>query len=205
MAGGTGARRRWRGVEVHGSRGRDPEMLKYLLATAALVVAGVPAAVGLAGNASFTRDLPVRVPEQAQTTTPTSAPTASDDGTADQGRGEVEPGDDHGGDVPRDARTEAGDDRDHSSGSSGHHAEPGDDHGGTRGHDGSDDDATHDATDDHGGTSGHDGSDDATDDHSGSGGSGSGGGSDDSGSGGSGGSDDGGHHGGGSDDGSGHS
>src|SRR3954470_5072689 len=106
-------------------------MLKYFLAAAALVAAGVPAAYGLAGNDSFTRDLPVRVPEQAQTATPTDAPTANDDGTADQGRGEVEPGDDHGTDTPSTASTEDGDDH---GGTSGHEAEPGDDHGGTSGH-----------------------------------------------------------------------
>jgi hypothetical protein len=168
-------------------------MLKYFLAAAALVVAGVPAAYGLAGNDSFTRELPVRVPEQAQTATPTDAPTANDDGTADQGRGEVEPGDDHGGDVPRDLRTEAGDDHgtagddeaepgDDDGGTSGHHAEPGDDNGGTSGHDTSGDTS--------GGTSGND--DGGTVDDR----SGSNSGSDDSGSGSSGGgSDDGSSHG----------
>src|SRR3954463_2904848 len=89
---------------------RTLPMLKYFLAAAALVVAGVPAAYGLAGNDSFTRDLPVRVPEQAQTATPTDAPTASDDGTADQGRGEVEPGDDHGVAPPSGGPPEAVDD-----------------------------------------------------------------------------------------------
>jgi hypothetical protein len=159
-------------------------MLKYLIATAALVLAGVPAAVGLAGNDSFSRDVPVRVPEQAQTVTPAPTPAASvdDDGTADQGRGDVEPGDDRGGDVPRDDRTEAGDDR-------GDHAEPGDDNGGDRPRD-----ARTEAGDDRDGTSGHDGSDDSSgpsgDDRSGSNSD-----SDDSGSGTSGGgSDDGPDH-----------
>ena len=64
------------------------------------MLAGVPAAVGLAGNDSFSRDVPVRVPQQAQTVAPT--PVADDDGTADQGPG----------DVPRDDRTDAGDDDD---------------------------------------------------------------------------------------------
>ena len=121
-------------------------MLKYFLAAGALVAAGVPAAVGLSGNASFDRDVPVRVPEQAQTVAPTPTddrtPSLDDDGTADQGPGDVgtreaEPGDDHGGETPRDDRTEAGDDRD---GTSGHHAEPGDDRGGR----GSDDGSGHD-------------------------------------------------------------
>jgi len=168
-------------------------MLKYFLAAAALVVAGVPAAYGLAGNDSFTRDLPVRVPEQAQTVTPTVAPTAGDDGTADQGRGEVENGDDHGGDVPRDLRTEAGDDH----GATSHEAEPGDDNGGTTGHHAE-------PGDDHDGTSGDtsgssSGSDDSqVDDRSGS----DSGGTSSDGSGGSGGGDSSG--GGGSDDGSSH-
>ena len=72
-------------------------MTKYLIAAAALVVAGIPAAFGLAGNASFTHDIPVRVPDQVQLT-PVAA--GDDDGTADQGHGDApgtEPGDDHGG------------------------------------------------------------------------------------------------------------
>jgi hypothetical protein len=162
-------------------------MLKYLIAAGALVLAGVPAAVGLAGNDSFSRDVPVRVPQQAQTVDPSPAST-DDDGTADQGPGDVEPsdvepGDDNGGLVPRDDRTEAGDDRDADG----------------------DDPAGHDAGDDHGDDGpGHDVGDDSTDDNSGSGStsSGSGSGGDSSGSG----SDDGGSgsSGGGSDDGSGH-
>jgi hypothetical protein len=128
-------------------------MLKYLLAAGALVVAGVPAAVGLSGNASFDRDVPVRVPDQAQTVAPTPS-SVDDDGTPDQGPGDVgtaeaEPGDDHGGLTPRDDRTEAGDDRD------GRHG---------RHHDGVDDDATE---DDGGHHLGHHGGDDSDDDRSG--------------------------------------
>jgi hypothetical protein len=109
-------------------------MLKYFLAAGALVVAGVPAAVGLSGNASFDRDVPVRVPEQAQTVAPSPAPTGSvdDDGTPDQGPGDVgtaepEPGDDHGRLTPRDDRTEAGDDRDDRDGHHGRHHDGADD------------------------------------------------------------------------------
>jgi hypothetical protein len=105
-------------------------MLKYFLATAALVLAGVPAAIGLTSNASFSRDVPVRVPEQAQTVSPTPG---DDDGTPDRGRQATEAGDDRDGDVPRDERTEAGDDRsgeDRSGDDGGHH---GDDDG--SGHD----------------------------------------------------------------------
>jgi hypothetical protein len=166
-----------------------PQMLKYFLATAALVVAGVPAAIGLAGNASFTRDIPVRVPDQAQTTSPASVPTASDDGTDDQGPGEVEPGDDHSA-VPGDEATEGADD--HGDDAAGE--DVGDDHGG--------DTAGHDAGDDHGGTSGSDDGSATSDDHGGtSGRDGGSGGGDDSGSGSS---DSGSSGGGGSDDGSGH-
>ncbi|HET6168299.1 MAG TPA: hypothetical protein VFE07_15820 [Marmoricola sp.] len=148
-------------------------MLKYFLAAGALVVAGVPAAVGLSSNASFDRDVPVRVPEQARTVAPTPSDdrtrSVDDDGTADQGPGDVgateaEPGDDHGGDQPRDERTEAGDDRD---GSGGHHAEPGDDRGGD---DNADDSGS-------GSDSGSDSGDDRSGSNSGSGSSG--GGSDD--------------------------
>src|SRR4051812_3066035 len=124
MAVGTAADRLLRCSQGLGcTTRRDPTMLKYLIATAALVVAGVPAALGLAGNASFTRDIPVRVPQQAQLTTPTSAPTADDDGTADQGPGDDEAGDDNGGQVPGDDATEAGDDNGQDE------AEPGDDKG----------------------------------------------------------------------------
>src|SRR4051794_7466893 len=119
-------------------------MLKYFLAAGALVLAGVPAALGLSGNASFDRDVPVRVPEQARTVapSPTHHRTPSVGGD-DDGIREAEPGDDHGDDhgdeTPRDDRTEAGDDRD---GRGGHHAEPGDDRGGSGG--GSDDGSGHD-------------------------------------------------------------
>jgi hypothetical protein len=148
---------------------KGPEMLKYLIAAAALLVAGVPAYLGLTSNASFSRDLPVRVPEQAQvviptqaaapTRTPTPTRATDDDGTPDQGRGEVEAGDDHGddnGDVPRDDRTEIGDDhggdvpRDD-------RTEAGDDRDGTSGRDDSD---SHSGSDDSGSDDSGHGSDD---------------------------------------------
>lgn len=116
---------------------------KYLLAAGALVVAGVPAVLGTVGNASFARDVPVRVPDQVNSRvhsprlTPTSSPSAVP-GTGDHGVRHAEPRDD------RSKHAEPGDDR-------GHHVEPGDD----RGHDG----ATHSGRDDHGGSGGH-GSDD---------------------------------------------
>jgi hypothetical protein len=141
MATGTGGERRWRPST------KGPEMLKYLFGAVALVLAGVPAYLGLTSNASFSRDVPVRVPEQAQVVTPTQAPATrhgDDDGTPDQGRGDrprddrteaVEDRgddhfDDHGGDRPRDDRTEAGDDHGGDShGGSGHGSDDGPDDG----------------------------------------------------------------------------
>jgi hypothetical protein len=140
-------------------------MIKYLVAAFAALVAGIPATLGLVGNASFTRDVPVRVPDQARTVQTSQAPThdANDDhggrvprdrrtepgddrGTHHEAEPGDDHGDDHGGDVPRDQRTEPGDDR-------GIHreVEPGDDRGGDR-HRGSDDG-------DHSGHGGHGGDD----------------------------------------------
>lgn len=152
-------------------------MLKYLFGAVALLLAGVPAYLGLTSNASFSRDVPVRVPEQAQVATvpPSPAPTAGprlgdDDGTPDQGRGDRprtqrtgsgdDIGDDNGGDRPRSERTEAGDDhggdrpRDD-------RTEAGDDRDGSRSgsSDDSDDDSGHGSDD-----SGH-GSDDDSGHH----------------------------------------
>ncbi|MFB7893959.1 hypothetical protein ACFC1I_17295 [Microbacterium sp. NPDC056044] len=74
-----------------------------LLGAAALVLVAVPAVIGLWGNSSFAQSVPVRVPSSGQVVTPTPAlPTPSPSATVD----------DHGGDVPRDQRTEPGDDRD---------------------------------------------------------------------------------------------
>ena len=104
-----------------------------IIGTTALLAAA-PASIGLIGNTSFSEDVPVRVPATATlldsqgspTSSPSSSPSSSHPRTrlADP-RGEAEPGDDHGGDRPRDTRTEAGDDH------GGHgEAESGDDHGG---------------------------------------------------------------------------
>jgi hypothetical protein len=78
-------------------------MKRTTITLAALLAAMVPAAVVLWGNASFSQAVPVRVPASAQVVTPTSPATTADD---------------HGGDTPRDQRTEPGDDRDGPSGSS---------------------------------------------------------------------------------------
>ncbi|MGU3646313.1 hypothetical protein ACLBXX_15200 [Microbacterium sp. C23T] len=99
---------------------------QILLGAGALVLVAVPAVIGLWGNTSFAQSVPVRVPSSGQVVTPTPvAPTPSPSATVD----------DHGGDVPRDQRTEPGDDRDvNGNGSTG--ATPGttappvDDHGG---------------------------------------------------------------------------
>jgi hypothetical protein len=97
------------------------------IAAAACIAAAAPAVAGLSGNPSFSHDVPVSVPSQAQLVqfddhgrvrgsddrarTPTSTPTATR-------HGEPEPGDDRG------AATEPGDDR-------GTATEPGDDRGAT--------------------------------------------------------------------------
>jgi len=100
-------------------------MKRTTITLAALVAALLPAAVGLWGNASFSQAVPVRVPASAQVVTPT-VPTPSATTTTD----------DHGGDTPRDQRTEPGDDRDDRSATSTstpsgtHPTEAGDDHGG---------------------------------------------------------------------------
>lgn len=78
-------------------------MKRTTITLAALLAALVPAAVGLWGNASFSQAVPVRVPASAQVVTPTSPATTADD---------------HGGDTPRDQRSEPGDDHGGSSGTS---------------------------------------------------------------------------------------
>jgi hypothetical protein len=99
-------------------------MKRTTITLAALLAALVPAAGGLWGNASFSQAVPVRVPASAQVVTPTVPSPAT--ATAD----------DHGGDTPRDQRTEPGDDRDdRSTTSTGvpsgtRTTEAGDDHGG---------------------------------------------------------------------------
>ena len=97
-------------------------MKRLSITLAALLAALLPAAFGLWGNASFSQEVPVRVPASAEVVTPT-VPTAS--ATTD----------DHGGDTPRDQRTEPGDDRDTPSATSTtpsgtRTTEAGDDHGG---------------------------------------------------------------------------
>ena len=84
-------------------------------------VAATPAVAGLAGNPSFSHEIPVPVPSTAKT--PLFADDHSRDGTtAPAATATVVPGDDRGGITPH---AEPGDDR----GGATAHAEPGDDRG----------------------------------------------------------------------------
>jgi hypothetical protein len=114
-------------------------------------VAATPAVAGLAGNPSFSHEIPVPVPSAAKTplfaddhsrdgaTVPASATASPGD---DRGgvSGHVEPGDDHGGITPH---AEPSDDR----GGQTPHAEPSDDRGGQTPH--------AEPSDDHGGITPH--------------------------------------------------
>ncbi|GAA2164959.1 hypothetical protein [Pedococcus bigeumensis] len=154
-------------------------MKRTTITLVALLAALVPAAVGLWGNASFSQAVPVRVPASAEVVT-ASTPAPGATTTTD----------DHGGDTPRDQRTEPGDDRDDHSATATSTSRPsgtrtteaGDDHGGRTPRD-----QRTEPGDDRDSGSGGSGSDDSS-------GSGSGGGSDDSGA------DDSGSHHSGSDD-----
>jgi hypothetical protein len=152
-------------------------MKRMIIGGAAIVLAVTPAVIGLWSNPSFSATVPVRVPASGQIVLPTPSPSASDD---------------HGGDTPRDQRTEPGDDRDANGGTPSpspspsatrgddhggdtprdQRTEPGDDRrsGGDRGGHGGDDDRSG-----HGGGKGsddgrHGGDDRAGDDHGGHGG-----------------------------------
>ena len=79
-------------------------MKRIQIYAAAIVAALVPAVLGLWGNASFSQDLPVRVPAEAETTsatptpsrTPTSSPTPRRAEDRDRGRGRDHPEDSPG-------------------------------------------------------------------------------------------------------------
>jgi len=104
-------------------------MKRMLLILAAIVatggIAATPAVAGLAGNPSFSHQIPVPVPSQAQS--PQFADDHGRDRTATAAStsptSRAEPGDDRGGTTPH---AEPGDDR----GGATANAEPGDDHGG---------------------------------------------------------------------------
>src|SRR5690349_9989556 len=114
MATGRPHGRRWSDEDGHrfagrveGTRMSEGQNMKkqILIGAGALVLVAVPAVIGLWGNASFAQSVPVRVPSSGQVVTPVPTPPA------------VSPSpspsiDDNGGDVPRDQRTEPGDDRD---------------------------------------------------------------------------------------------
>jgi len=144
-------------------------MKALLLISAGIVAAGAvaaPAFAGLNDNPSFSHQIPIRVPTQAQV-----QPLADDHGSDSRPAPSptavrtpprhAEPGDDHGGDRAQGSREpEPGDDR----GSDTTHAEPGDDRGSDTTHAEPGDDRGSDTThaepgDDHGGRSGHRGDD----------------------------------------------
>lgn len=115
-------------------------MKRLILIVAGVALAGgvaaTPAVAGLAGNPSFSHEIPVPAPSAAKTplfahddSHHDSRPGATGSATAtpadDHGglNPHAEPGDDHGGSTPH---AEPGDDR----GGQAAHAEPGDDRGG---------------------------------------------------------------------------
>jgi hypothetical protein len=107
---------------------------------AGIIAAGIPAAAGLSGNASFSHKLPVRVPSQAQVVKfddhghatddsgasrsphATASPSASTSATS-RATKTAEPGDDNGG-LRTTKTAEPGDDSSHGgSNDSGHSSE----------------------------------------------------------------------------------
>jgi hypothetical protein len=101
-------------------------MKRLALIAAGVVVAGgvaaTPAVAGLAGNPSFSHEIPVRVPSAAKT--PLFADDHSRDGATAPSSATARPTDDHGG-ITR--PVEPGDDH------GGSHGGSGDDSGGGRG------------------------------------------------------------------------
>jgi hypothetical protein len=87
---------------AHQRQSRKEKIMKRILIGAAVAaLVAVPAAIGLWGNASFSQEVPVRAPASGQVVAPSPTPGDSPSGI-----------DDNGGDIPRDQRTEVGDDRD---------------------------------------------------------------------------------------------
>ena len=129
-----------------------------------ILLALVPAVFGLWGNASFSKDVPVRVPDQARATAAVASrtrgrwwqrtgPAGRRSSATTPGHGADDPAthdvnDDHGGDRSGDN----GGDRSAGNGDDRTVATRGGSRGGGRG--GADDPATHDVGDDHGGATG---------------------------------------------------
>ena len=118
-------------------------MKRILIGTAVAALVTVPAVVGLWGNASFSQQVPVRVPASGQVASPSPTPSGTPEGV-----------DGNGGDTPRDQRTEPGDDRDVQGGtpapSPSASSDTADDHGGDTPRD-----QRTETGDDHGGRGGH--------------------------------------------------
>jgi hypothetical protein len=104
--------------------------MKYSIITAGVVLlAGVPASLGLVGNASFAQSVPVRAPSQASVVDDKGGLSKHVEAGDDKGglRKHIEAGDDKGG---LSKHVEAGDDK----GGLSKHIEAGDDKGGLRKH-----------------------------------------------------------------------
>ena len=88
--------------------------MRRLTVAAVAVAALVPATLGLVGNSSFAQSIPTYVPPSAELVTEPgddSPHGVTTHGSTPSATRTAEAGDDKGGQTPRDARTEAGDDR----------------------------------------------------------------------------------------------
>jgi len=76
-------------------------MKRIIIATGAVLLASVPATLGLVGNTSFAQSVPVRVPQQASVPDDNGRLTphveTGDDNGGQRSPSAVEPGDDNGG------------------------------------------------------------------------------------------------------------
>jgi hypothetical protein len=76
-------------------------MKRIIIATGAVLLASVPATLGLVGNTSFAQSVPVRVPQQASVLDDNDRPTphveTGDDNGGQRSPSAVETGDDNGG------------------------------------------------------------------------------------------------------------
>jgi hypothetical protein len=129
-------------------------MKRSIVTAGVILLAAVPASMGLIGNASFAQSVPVRVPSQATVLDDNGGLTKHVEPGDDNGglTKHVEPGDDKGGLTKH---VEPGDDK----GGLTKHVEPGDDKGGLRNSTSSGKNVARDsspAKDDNGGQSGKD-------------------------------------------------